>query len=141
MAVLTNPYTMLLDEEHRILSKTRDLREKLVDNFIEENGLTTKTGEMRVINELLNSLDTNVTSVVDLRLKNEENKQSEDLTDAIVSIFNKINDNANNVDIENKVVDVGERNVPDDIVPGEDQIEYQELDMGEILPPVGSKEK
>lgn len=140
MATLTNPYIMLLDEEHRLLKKTRDLREKLVDNFIEENGLTTKTGEMRVINELLNSLDTNVTSVVDLRLKNEETKQSEDLTDAIVSIFNKISDSANSIDIKNKVIDVGERNVPDDVVPGEDQIEYQELDMGEILPPVGSGE-
>jgi len=140
MRKITNPYIMLLDEEHRVLAKTRELREQIVDTFIEEKGIPTKSGDMRVVNELLNSLDTNVTSVVDLRLKHEENKQSEDLTDAIVNIFSKINDKANNVDIANKNVTIIDMHVPDDIVPGEDQIEYEELDVEAIMPKIKTKD-
>jgi len=140
MQKITNPYIMLLDEEHRVLAKTRELREQIVDTFIEEKGIPTKSGDMRVVNELLNSLDTNVTSVVDLRLKNEENKQSEDLTDAIVNIFSKISNKANSVDVNNKDVVVKDMYVPDDVVPGEDQIEYEELDVDAIMPKNKTKE-
>ena len=140
MEVASNPYVMLLDEEHRVLHKTRELREQIVDTFIKEKGVPTKSGDMRVVNELLNSLDTNVTSTVELRLKHEENKQSEDLTEAIVSIFNKINDDSNNIDIDNKEVVVSDKFVPDDVVPGEDQIEYSELDVDSIMPTVKTKD-
>jgi hypothetical protein len=140
MEKVTNPYIMLLDEEHRILAKTRELREKIVDTFIEEKGVPTKSGDMRVVNELLNSLDTNVTSTVDLRLKHEENKQSEDLTDAIVDIFNKINNNVHKVDVNKKEVVLADKFVPDDVVPGEDQIEYEELDVEAIMPKIEKKD-
>ena len=140
MEKVTNPYIMLLDEEHRVLAKTRELREEIVDTFIGEKGIPTKSGDMRVINELLNSMDANVTSVVDLRLKNEENKQSEDLTDAIVDIFTRINTKAEDVDINTKDVNISEMHVPDDVVPGEDQIEYTELDVDAIMPKIRTKD-
>ncbi|RLF08140.1 MAG: hypothetical protein DRJ64_01630 [Thermoprotei archaeon] len=140
MEVATNPYIMLLDEEHRILHKTRKLREEIVDTFIEEKGIPTRSGDMRVVNELLNSMDTNVTSVVDLRLKHEDNKQSEDLTDAIATIFNKINIASNKIDINKKETIVTDKFVPDDIVPGEDEIEYVELDVDAIMPTIAIKE-
>jgi len=141
MEKLTNPYVMLLDEENRVLQKTRALREKIVDTFIEEKGVPTRSGDMRVVNELLNSLDTNVTSVVDLRLKHEDTKQSEDMTEAIVNIFKQINDRGNTIDVKNKQIDVGEKSIPDDVVPGEDLIEYEELDVDSIMPTIGKEAK
>ena len=130
--VVENPYSMLLDEEHRILEKTKNLREKIVDNFINENGLPTRSGDIRVLNEVMNSMDSNVTSTVELRLKHEENKQAEDLTEAIVEIFKNVN-NKSIRNKENVPVTIDDKFVPDDVVPGEDQIEYQELDAEEIL--------
>jgi len=127
-----NPYTMLLDEEHRVLDKTKRIREKIVDNYINENGIPTRTSDIRVLNEVMNSMDSNITTTVDLRLKHEENKQTEDLTGAIVEIFKSINDKGVNIDISKKQVSVEDKFVPDDVVPGEDQIEYQELDADEI---------
>ena len=53
MAVLTNPYTMLLDEEHRILSKTRDLRgygkKVIIEKAIANDGMLSKTHWLSVI--------------------------------------------------------------------------------------------
>ena len=139
---LLNPYVMLLDEEHRVLEKTKRLREEIVDTFITEKGIPTRSGDMRVVNELLNSMDANVTSTVDLRLKHEDNKQSEDLTEAIVGVFNKISQGATLTNPDTKETSVSDKFIPDDVVPGEDQIEYQELSMEEIVPSAtSSKDK
>ena len=133
---LLNPYSVLMDDEHRVLDKTREIRENIVDTYIQDNGIPTRSGDMRVMNEILNSLDANVSTRVDFRLKHEDSKQSEDLTDAIVGIFNKISQGNNVVDVATKNITIEDKFVPDNVVPGEELIEYQELDMDKVVPTI-----
>lgn len=128
-----DPFSLLLTEEQRIIEKTRKLREELIDNFIKEKGHTTRTGEMRVLNEMMNSLDSNVMDVVDKRLKVEENKNTEDLTDTIRQVFLQVENKTNLEDLPNKIVEVEDKIIPEDLVPGEDIIEYEELDPEDYI--------
>jgi len=125
-------YNVLLTDEQRLILKTRKIRENIVDSYIENKGVPEKSSDIRVINEVLNSIDSNVTGVAELRLKHEENKQSEDMSEAIVEVFRQLSDKPKlEVNIENKRLD--DKYIPDDIVPGEDVIEYQELNPDEIM--------
>ena len=133
MAEVNNAYSLLLPEEDRLVIKTRNLREKMVDNYIEKNGVPDTGRDMRVVNEVLDSLDSNVFGMVDKRLKHEENAISGDFTETIVKLFSELDnrkDQQPNIKIE-MVVD--DKIVPDDVVPGEDIIEYKPIEIEEII--------
>jgi len=126
-----NPYTMLLDEETRTVLKARKIREQMVDAFIVEKGIPTKTNEMRVVNEILNSMDSQTFGLVDRRFKAEDSKQLEDVTELIKEIFTKqqtipVRTNDKDVILEDKFL-------PDDMVLDEDSVDYKELSMEDII--------
>jgi len=129
----TNPYSLLLTEEQRIVLKTRKLREDMVDNFIRHNeGLPTKGGEIRVLNEVLDSLDSQVLGLVDKRLKHEETNAVGAVAGNIAEIFKQLDSRVSkSTPIE--TVEVNDKFIPNDIVPGEDQIEFEEIELTDIL--------
>jgi len=133
MAKIDNPYKILLSEEQRILLKTRKLREDIVDHFIKyKEGFPTKGSEIRVINEVLNSLDNQVLGLVDKRLKHDENKANSENAEAIAGLLRKLSEQKSlSKPIEN--TEISDKYVPDDIVPGEDSMEYEEIELKDIL--------
>ena len=133
MSKIENPYSLLLTEEQRIILKTRKLREEMVDHFIDHHGgLPTKGSEMRVVNEVLNSLDDQVLELVEKRLKHEENQTVAGNTEAIVKLFKTLNkQKAIAKPIEDS--EIPDKYIPDNIVPGEDSLEYEEIELSDII--------
>lgn len=124
-------YEMLIPEEERIILKTRKLREEMVDGFIKDNnGLPTNTSGIRVINEVLNSMDDQTLGLVDRRLKNNENNNTSDLTETIAKMFTekvKLKDKGPVVHTE-----IPDTYIPDDLVADETSVEYKELSMEDL---------
>jgi len=122
-------YTMLLSDEERLLLKTRKIREDMVDEFIKNNnGVPTKTSEMRVINEVLNSIDDQTLGLVDRRFKHEENEQLEDITAIIKEVFTNVDKFKKKAD----KIDIDDKYIPTDIVVDEDSIEFKELNFEDL---------
>jgi len=122
-------YTMLLGDEENLILKTRKIRVDMIDDFIKyNNGVPTKPSEMRVMNEVLNSLDDQTLGLVDRRFKHEENKQLEDVTAIIKEVFTNVNS------LKKKIneVDIDDNYIPTDIVVDEDSIEYKELSFEDL---------
>jgi hypothetical protein len=121
---------IFLPEEERVLKKTLSIREQIVDELLKD-GVPTKVGEIRVINELLNSMDSQVLSKVDRRLKKDENDNNENVVEIIANIVRNVEDMKKYVDVQEveRQIELTEGLKPDEIVLGEDQIEYEELDL------------
>jgi len=122
---------IFLEEEERVLNKTLYLREDIVDNFI-KGGLPEKVGEIRVINELLNSMDNQVLSRSDKRLKHTQNENDKDVTEIIKNILLEtstmvnVNDAPRDLDVVIELKD-------SEVVSGEDKIEYEELNIDDFI--------
>lgn len=117
-------------DEQRILDKTMDVREQMVDNFI-KGGVPEKTNEIRVINEVLNSMDAQVMSKVSNRLKTDESKNDSEILSMVKNILLSSSSELENMEaLEAPVID--QTLTEDDIVLGEDSIELTELDLNTI---------
>jgi len=126
-------FILLLDDEQRIVEKTRNIREKMVDALIDEKGIPTKTGEMRVVNEILNSLDNQVLGLVDRRLKHDENTNNGELLETIKTVFTELDNRKLNKPSIINTGTIDDKFIPDNIVPGEDKIEYEEIEYEDII--------
>jgi len=123
-------------EEQRLLDKTVAIREDIVDNMIKD-GLPVKTNEIRVINELLNSIDGNVLGKVDRRLKYTEETNNNDMRELVKSIIlqgEKIKSEIKPIELDETLPD--EHNLGNgeltELVPGEDSFEYEEISLEEL---------
>jgi len=124
---------IFLPNEYRVLEKTLDIREKIVDKMLEE-GIPVKGRDIRVLNEVLNAMDANVLGRVDRRLKREENDSQEEFNKLATEII--LNWNKYKQENKTEVIEVPEveHELPDDmVVPDEDTIEYKELTMEDII--------
>ena len=127
----TNSYSILLDEEERIILKTRLIRENMVDEFIKyNNGVPTKPSDMRVMNEVLNSLDDQTLGLVDRRLKNSEIQSNGDMADVIKNIFTSKVLNSKNGPVTD--IDITDKFVPDDVVLDETSVVYKALELEDL---------
>jgi len=123
----------MLPEEERILSKTLDIRERIVDKMTEE-GIPSKTSEIRVLNEVLNAMDSQILGKIDRRQKQEDNNNNEKYLEMIRTIVvetEKLQQNLDTQPLEEPVIDVELKD--DEIVPGEDKIEYEELNPEDFM--------
>ena len=130
-ALKTSDVELFQPEEARLLNKTVDIREKIVDHLLKD-GIPYKTNEIRVINELLNSIDSNVLGRVDRRLKHKENENSSDMKELVKTIFlekEKIMNEIKPIDLKETLPD---EYVLEEVVPGEDSFEYEEITLEEI---------
>jgi len=125
------PYTFLFTEEERLIIKTRDVREKILDKFLDGTDYNLKTGEIRVLNELMNSMDDQTFKLSDHRLKDTSNSVQEDLSESILKIFTKVDETPSVAKTE-KALTLEERYNPNDIVEGELAVEYKELTMSDL---------
>jgi len=126
-----HPYDLLNEDENKIIQKTRELRVQMIDEFINEKGVPTSTRDMRVLNEVMNSLDAQVLGLVDRKLKQEENKTNNDIKDKVIEAIKIIQ--TSHSQESNKQVDLSDKFVPVDIVPGETKIEYEQIELDDII--------
>lgn len=126
-----NMYSMLLSEEERILLKTRHIREDMIDGIIEYNDgkAPTKTSDVRVMNEVLNSLDDQVLGLTDRRFRFEDQKNDADIAGILKDVFANINDYKPNV---SRNIEVADKYIPTDIVIDEASIEVKELTFEDV---------
>lgn len=130
-ALDTSDAELYLPEEYRLINKTVNIRERIVDEMIKD-GLPYKTNEIRVINELLNSIDGNVLGRVDRRLKHSENEGEKDMRDLVKTIIlegDKIKREMKPIELNQTLSD---EYVVDNLLPGETQIEYEEITLEDI---------
>jgi len=120
---------IFLPEETRLIKKSLDIREQMVDKLIED-GIPKDTRKIRVINEVLNSIDSLVLGKVDRRLKHGENQNQQDMVELVKEVL---------LAVEKQKTSVGPIEIPeieplspDELVPGEDKIEYEELDISDF---------
>ena len=130
-ALNTPDAELYLPEEYRLINKTVNIRERIVDEMIRD-GLPYKTNEIRVINELLNAIDSNVLGRVDRRLKHSENEGEKDMRDLVKAIILE----GDKIKREIKPIELNQT-LPDEYVldnpqQGEDKIEYEEITLDDI---------
>jgi len=127
-----NPFEIFMPEEERILDKTLKLREQILDKFTED-GIPAKTSEIRVLNEIMNAMDSQVLGRVDRRQKYQENKNNEEAKEIIKELLLRVNNIKKETPVENVVRKEIDRPLDiDELVPGEDVIEYEQITLDEI---------
>ena len=130
-ALETDDLQLFQPEEYRLINKTVSIREQIVDHLLKD-GIPYKTSEIRVINELLNSIDANIFGRVDRRLKKDENEGGKDLREIVKTIIlegERIKQEVKPVELDTTLP---ENYVLEDLVPGEDSMEYEEITLEEI---------
>jgi len=133
LAKIPDRDNFILEEEERILNKTLSIREKIVDKMTED-GIPVKTSEIRVLNEVLNAMDSQVFGRIEKRQKQEDNNNNEkylEMIRAIVLETEKLQSEVKTETIEEPIIDIELSD--EDIVPGEDKIEYEELDPNDFM--------
>lgn len=111
-------------QEQKILHKTLKIRETIVDNKLAIDGLPTKSGDMRVINEMLSAMDTSVHTGANNRLKQQSNDKDNDfILDLAAKVINGINSKTGTYvgKINGKLPerDLSDEFIPVDVVPDE----------------------
>jgi len=122
---------VFMPEEMRVLDKTLEIREKIVDKMIED-GIPYKTSEIRVLNEVLNAMDSNVMGRTDRRLKMKENDNNENILEMMREVLINVEKKKSTVTVEQRQIELTEGLRPDEIVLGEDQIEFQEISLEDL---------
>jgi hypothetical protein len=124
---------VFLPSELKVLDKTLQYREMMVEELFKD-GVPKDTRKMRIANELLTSIDSQVLGRVDRRLKHDENENAEDVTELLKELFFKLEQQkSNTANVTLEVPEIPEALSPDEIVPGEDKIEYEEIELSEIV--------
>ena len=124
--------SFILPEEDRILNKTLSIREQIVDHMIKD-GIPSKTSEIRVLNEVLNSMDSQVLGKIDRRQKQEDNNNNEKYLEMIRAIVLETEKLQDNVEVRQEIPEVDIELTDAEIVPGEDKIEYEELNPEDFI--------
>ena len=125
-----NVYTQ---EELELLNRSKTIRMKIVDEFM-KNGVPTNTSEVRVINELLTSLDKSVHDGVNNRIKHQDASNKEAILDMVAENIKLV---ARRKREELPKIEIT-RELPDELneietVPGETEIHPERLNMSDIL--------
>lgn len=128
-----NVYEMLTLQEEREYSETYMLRKQMLEAHINEYGIPVKSGNMRIANEILNSMDSQTDSRAKIRTADKALSATEDLTALAREILLDSAPAVITTRRENSSLDLASSMIPTDIVHGEDVIEYQELSPEDII--------
>lgn len=118
---------IFLPEENRLIDKSLSIREQIVDAYLKKGDLTDNR-DVRVINEVLNSMDSLVLGKMDKRLKVNTQKDNSEIVEVMKEVILNVKNESKKC---NTVVDphVDFDLEESELVPGEDQIQYEELDL------------
>lgn len=122
--------------DNATLNYTKQIRLLMVDAKLRDgNGIPTKSGDIRVINEVLNSMDDSVHKVAAARLKHGENKSKAQTQELIANILKQVKLNDDEVTVltvTSKSTDLPDEFVPIETVPGAMDIGPNQLTLADI---------
>ncbi len=118
------------EEDKDILALTRKLRVDMIKENTKDGYIPTRGGDMRVLNEIANSLDTQVMSVADTKNKETANKNTDDMFRLIAENIrqSKLND-ANSSGGPQIDIHLDGRITSDKLVPGQMDINPDKLSV------------
>lgn len=118
-------------EDQRILNINMKRREEILDKMF-ENGAPDRSGDIRVAKEVMESMDNKIIETAKLRAKTREEDNKDRHIDLIVETLKR----TQKIKEENKQniidVDVDDDYMPDDVVPGEMETEFIELNINDF---------
>ena len=122
--------TIYTEDELVLLEKTKKIRVDIADNMT-KNGVPNNVAEIRVLNEVLTTLDKSINETVANRLKHNENENKEALLDTVALALSNIS--KTKTAATDRVIDAPEEYIPDDIVPGETDIGVSQLNPSDFI--------
>ncbi len=124
--------TIFNHNESRLLNKTMDIREKIVDQMASA-GLPTKAHELLALNAVMNDMDKQVMDKVKLRVKQEEDDNKNKTVAMVAEILGRIDSNRGYIPMSNKDINLPDKYLPNDIVPGETDISPDKLSLADFV--------
>ena len=124
--------TIFNHNESRLLNKTMDIREKIVDQMASA-GLPTKAYELLALNAVMNDMDKQVMDKVKLRVKQEEDDNKNKTVAMVAEILGRIDSNRGYIPMSNKDINLPDKYLPNDIVPGETDISPDKLSLADFV--------
>jgi len=124
---------LLEDQEATVLDDVLNLRRQIVDKLTED-GIPTKVGEVRVLNEVLKGIEENIKFRADIRGKAEENENSRDIKELIKQIIVEGKPLDEIIDVEEVKTQIPEiKELSDvEVVEGEDSLETEKITLEEL---------
>lgn len=124
--------TIFNHNESRLLNKTMDIREKIVDQMASA-GLPTKAHELLALNAVMNDMDKQVMDKVKLRVKQEEDDNKNKTVAMVAEILGRIDSNKGYIPMSNKDINLPDTYLPNDIVPGETDVSPDKLSLADFV--------
>lgn len=125
---------ILLPEEKDVLDETLMYRRKMIEDLFKDGVPDVK--HYRIANEILGATDMAMLKRIELRQKQEQHQSDQEIiTKAIELAKDRISRRIKSYkpDEQDKEVDVPDKYIPTDIVPGEDQLEPDVLDIDDFI--------
>jgi len=119
-------------DELVVMEKTKNIRLNIIDSMVKD-GIPSKVGEIRVLNELLAAAESNVQTSANNRLKYQDTQNKEATLDTISEMFKVMRSKTNNIQHANRVIELEDIYIPSDIVDGELEIVYESLDLADYV--------
>ena len=123
---------VFLPEDMRLINKTLKIREDIIDNLTRD-GVPTDSRSIRVMNEVLNSIDALTLGRTDRILKKNKDDEDTDMKAVISNIYLELSKNKSNEDNSNRDVTIDGELKDDEIVDGEDSLERKEITKEDIF--------
>ena len=115
-----------------VMEKTKNIRLNIIDSMVKD-GVPSKVGEIRVLNELLAAAESNVQTSANNRLKYQDTQNKEATLDTISEMFKIMRSKTNNIQHTDRVIELEDVYIPSDIVDGELEIVYESLDLADYV--------
>ena len=132
---------ILTDADERDLAYNREQRNRMISSKFDK-GVPDTIGEMRVMNEILNSSDDTIIKLAALRAKNEENATNSKIMSMVTTVI-KENVKRRNTEAANnasRIVEIDDEFIPDDTVAGETDIGINNLKIEDFVKKDDSEE-
>lgn len=123
------------EEEQQLLDKSISYRLRMVEEQFKD-GTPTRTNEIRVVNEVLNSIDTAISNAANTRLKQSEVENQGKIKETVAEILKQQAERrklqtARPIDVEVTLNDVDL--VKPDFVVDETSTEHKEIELKDIM--------
>lgn len=116
------------DNELETLERYKQLRNDMIEHMVKD-GTPDSNRDKRLLNELITSGEKNIQETASNRLKQQENLNKEAMAEEIAGVLRSISSNIAKVPNKPLEIELGSEYVPDDIVPGETDINPEKLDL------------
>lgn len=125
---------LFTETEHNDLELAANIRRKIALDMTKD-GMPKHTGEIRVLNEVLNSLEGQRFNMANTRLKKQENSNKEAMAENVAAMLLEIarTKKENQLKAPTTIVALPSDYVPVDIVPGETTIYSDQLDIKDFI--------